>query len=245
MLVSLPYLLFLTYWPPNINSISCFAIVIYTIFIFSFEVLFYFEIISKFLRMLFSPPYSLFITWWPPSIGFISYFSFMIYTIFILAFFNMIFVITTNNDNMHWAYWPLGSIYNFEFLETVPSVLSYFRTFQNFELIKVKTFNCALPCFLASYLHIQLHYWCVIIIHFPSFEQVATQFFLKTIPSCYHFQGSLQLFWRSVVSIEVQPFVIYYFMHMNLDMKRAWSHKMMLVRKVQRAFMVMTLFGWQ
>jgi hypothetical protein len=34
-------------------------------------------------------------------------------------------------------------------------------------------------------------------------------------------------------------------MHMNLDMKRAWSHKMMLVRKVQRAFMVMTLFGWQ
>ncbi len=38
----------------------------------------------------------------------------------------MILVITTNNDNMHWAYWPLGSIYNFEVLTTIPSVLNYF-----------------------------------------------------------------------------------------------------------------------
>ncbi len=41
----------------------------------------------------------------------------------------MIFLITINNDNMHWACWPLGSICNFEFLTNNPIFLKLFSDF--------------------------------------------------------------------------------------------------------------------
>jgi hypothetical protein len=73
----------------------------------------------NFFQMLLSPSYSLFITWWPLDISSISCFTFVMYKIFKCAFFYAILVITTNNDNMHWACWPLGSICNFKFLLTI------------------------------------------------------------------------------------------------------------------------------
>ncbi len=113
MLINFSYLFFLTWWPPNINSISCFSFVTYTIFIFSSWILFYFWIFKKFLRMLFSPPSSFFITLWPPSIGYISCFAFVIYTIFILIFSHMIILIM-NNDNMQIG--PIGHEVQFTIL---------------------------------------------------------------------------------------------------------------------------------
>ncbi len=41
----------------------------------------------------------------------------------------MILLIIINNDNMHWACWPLRSICNFEFLKNYPICFKLFSIF--------------------------------------------------------------------------------------------------------------------
>jgi hypothetical protein len=115
MLLNVLYSLFITWWPPRLSSIS-FLLLWSTQFS-------YHPLAPSFILEFPSNAFesSVFTFYHSVTIMYnsISCFTFVIYTIFKCAFSYVILVITTNNDNMHWAYWPLASICNFKIVLTI------------------------------------------------------------------------------------------------------------------------------